>query len=318
MSTPRPHSDPSSTAPNDRPPIWVNGRQRPSFDLRAYGAYSVIATRAALGPALVRVSGSATGLQAKILAGAFAIKTQRLGRAAAYLPTRPGIAATIGSLATLLQETASVVSPSPPPPESLEAYDALWRSRKPPASGRLRGVSLDEVRFDPDLSALRADLPLRPQRPVRPIVVVKEMTEPTPVVPEPPDAPVVLTLAPVATAPLVPAPAPAPEEATLLAIRDLILDADAIVPTTTPAPAAAATVATAAAGAAPTAPIAPPRIKPRKPLPAWTKPVFRHLRQGTAFGLAWVLIVAAMPIGLVKAGIAHLDGRDLRDLVLDE
>jgi hypothetical protein len=278
MSSPRPRPDLSSASSPERPPIWVNGRQRPSFDIRAYGAYSLIVTRAVLGPALTRVSRAAHGVQARLLAGAFPINTERLGRAAAYLPTRARIAATVGGIGVTLKDAADVVLPPPPPVESLAAYDALWRARKVPASGRLRGVDLDAVQSDPDLRALRDDAPLRPTRPVRPVLV-----HPAPPVAVP--EPVAVTEPPVAAG-----TAPEPEQTTLLAIRSMLSD-----PGPEPEPA--------------------PRI--RKPLPAWTRPIRKALRRATAFAIGWGLIVVAMPIGLTKAAIAHFEGRDLRDLVED-
>lgn len=310
MSSPRPRPDPSSASPPDRPPIWVNGQQRPSFDFKAYGAYSLIATRAALGPALNRASNATQGLQARLLAGAFPINTERLGKAAAYLPTRSGIAATVGGIAATLKDAAEVVQPPPPPVESLAAYDALWRARKVPASGRLRGVDLDAVQSDPDLRALRDDAPLRPTRPVRPVLV---HTSPAPT-PEP--VPAAGPLPVVEVEPLITKAAePEPEQATLLAIRSMLSDP---IPEPEPVPLPAPQPQPAPyspASAAKATPPATPRI--RKPLPAWTKPIFGALRRGAAFAIGWGLTVVAMPIGLTKAAIAHFEGRDLRDLVED-
>jgi hypothetical protein len=311
MSSPRPRNDPSSASPPDRPPIWVNGRQRPSFDVKAYGAYSLIATRAALGPALTRASDATQGLQARLLAGAFPINTERLGKVAAYLPTRSGIATTVEGIAVALKDAAEVVQPAPPPVESLAAYDALWRARKVPASGRLRGVDLDAAQSDPDLRALRNDAPLRPTRPVRPVLVHSAPPVSPLVVAEsaaitsPPAAPV---------APTAPQTTAEPEQDPLLAIRsmlsDPVPDPEPIAPSAPPQLVTAATPQPAGAGV----PHAP-RI--RKPLPAWTRPIFRAARRACAFAIGWGLTVVAMPIGLTKAAIAHFEGRDLRDLVED-
>jgi hypothetical protein len=306
MSSPRPRPDLSSASPPERPPIWVNGRQRPSFDVKAYGAYSLIATRAALGPALTRASNATQRLQARLLAGAFPIKTERLGKVAAYLPTRSGIAATVGGIAATLQDAAKVVQPPPPPVESLAAYDALWRARKVPASGRLRGVDIDAAQSDPDLRALRNDAPLRPTRPVRPVLV---HSAPLAAVPEPVAVPAIS----VATSAPTLAPAAA-EQDPLLAIRNMLND-PAPEPETAPAIAPPPLVTGTAPPAVGASVPPPPRI--RRPLPAWTKPIFRALRRAAAFAIGWGLTVVAMPIGLTKAAIAHFEGRDLRDLVED-
>ena len=298
MSTPRPRPDLGSASRPDRPPIWVNGQQRPSFDVKAYGAYSLISTRAVLGPALMRLSASTQGLKVRLLAGAFPVNTERLGRAAAYLPTRGGIAATVGGIAGTLRDAGDVVCPPPPPEESLAAYDTLWRARKATASGRLRGVELDDVRSDPELRALRDDLPRRPTRPVRPILV---HTSPAPTAP---------MAAPPMDPPPIKAPDPEPEQATLLAIRSMLSD-----PGPEPAPQTAAE--TAPDPLAPATAAAPAAPRMRKPLPAWTRPMFGTMRRATAFVIAWGLIVVAMPIGLTKAAIAHFEGRDLRDLIED-
>lgn len=301
MPTPRPRSDPGSASTPDRPPIWVNGQQRPAFNIAAFGAYSLIATRAALGPALLRLSGATRGFQARIAAGAYPVNTAWLGRAADYLPRRDSIAATVGGLALIAGDAAEVVQPTPPPPESLAAYDALWRARKAPTSGRLRGVDLDEAQADPDLHALRNDQPLRPLRPTRPVLVhtapdVASIPSPLVTAPEPTPMPTL---------------EPEPEQATLLAIRNMLSapapepEPDLVHPATPSQRDAASAPRTAAAKAAP------------QPLPAWTKPILAALRRGVAFTLGWALIIGAMPLGLTKAAIAYLEGRDLRDLVED-
>ncbi len=309
MSTPRPRPDLGSPSPPERPPIWVNGKQRPSFDIKAYSVYSLIATRAVLGPALTGLSGSTHGLQARLLAGAYPINTERLGRAASYLPTRSAIAATVGGIADTVKDAAGVVSPPPPPEESLAVYDALWRARKAPASGRLRGVELDDVRSDPDLRALRDDLPLRPTRPIRPVLVHTSAAPAVPV-PVPASVPVAETAPPV-----VKTPEPEPDGATLLAIRSMLTDMAPEPDATHTATAQPQLAAVVGASDAPTAAPATPRV--RKPLPAWTKPLMRGVRRGAAYAMGWSLIVIAMPIGMTKAAIAHLEGRDLRELVED-
>lgn len=314
MSTPRPRLDSGSAAPKDRPPIWINGKQRPSFDLRAYGAYSLIATRAALGPVLACASAAAGGLQARIAAGAYPINTARLGRAADNLPKRPGIAATVGGIAALLGQTGNVVCPPPPAPESLAAYDALWRTRNGSGSGRLRGVDLDEAQSDPELHALRSNLPLRPHRQFRQIVAAQEVSlaglapqTPAPsVTPAPAMAdPALLVMPDRAVTP------PAPEEDTVLAIRSLIAsDVSPAQPAASPP-----TLASLVASSAHPIQGATTDPAPRKHLPAWAKAILHQLQRATAFWLAWGLIVISMPVGLTMAAIAHLEGRDLRDLV---
>ncbi len=306
MPTPRPRPHPGSAPTPDRPPIWVNGQQRPSFNIAAYGAYSLIATRAALGPALLRLSGATRGLQARIAAGAYPVNTARLGRAADYLPRRDSIAATVGGLARIAGDAAEVVQPTPPPPESLAAYDALWRARKAPASGRLRGLDLDEAQADPDLHALRNDQPLRPLRPTRPVLV---STAPVTASPAPASSPVAAP----EPAPI-PTLEPEPELATLLAIRNM-LSAPAPEPGPELVRPPAAPFLSEAVSARPAAATAVPQ--PRKWLPTWTTPIFAALRRGTAFAIGWALIILAMPLGLTRAAIAHLEGRDLRDLVED-
>lgn len=335
MSIPRRRPDLSSDTPPDRPPIWVNGRQRPSFDLRAYGAYSLIATRAALGPALVRFSTATAGLQVRVAGGAYAVNTERLGRAADYLPKRSQISAGIGGVAGLVQDAARIVDPLPAQEESLAAYDALWRSRPVPNSGRLRGVDLDQAQADPGLHALRHDQPLRPRRPVRPTVVSEAAPDVPAVTPDlaPLAKGVRDTLLPVAapaiiapaTAPAASAPFPSPDSDTLLAIRDLMGAAgrdDTVpgdpIPGDPPLHHVDLVRATpTGANMAPPVPVPTHAPRPHRPMPAWAKLVLRHMRHASAFVLAWGLTGLVMPVGLVKAAMAHLEGRDLRDLVQD-
>jgi hypothetical protein len=321
MNPLRTRHDPAPDASPDRPPIWVTGRQRPSFDLRAYGAYSLIATRAALGPGLIRMADRTAKFQGHIAGGAYAIDTTRLGKAAAYLPTRPGIVATIGGVSAILQDAAQVVLPAPAIPESLEAYDALWRSRPVPASGRLRGVDFDKASSDPALDALRQAAPLRPRRMLRDVtpqdpgpqvadvspMALHEAPAPAPVAPAM-VAPELVSSAPMPATPAV------PEDDPLFAIRDIMAQVEPI-ERATPARPKPTVVATASTPPDPATPQKTDRT--RKPLPGWTKPVLRLTHRASVLTLAWTLTAVAMPIGLVKAVLAHLDGRDLRDLVED-
>lgn len=297
----------SSDVTPDRPPIWVNGRQRPAFNWRAYGAYSLIVTRDGLGPVMARVADATAGLQGRISAGAYPINTARLGRAADYLPTRAGIATTIGGVAGVIKAAGQIVIPPPVVPESLEAYDVLWRSRPVPSSGRLRGVDLDQAQSDPALDALRAETPLRPRKPMR-LVVANPTAD---LAPQP--APVLHLAEAPAPAPSPPSPpqVPPPDQDTLFATRDLMQ--------------ASAPVEPGSTTLAPSAPPVPPQTqqsrakgpRSRRPLPGWVKAGLGHLRTATAFVLALSLTLIALPYGLVKAGIAHLEGRDLLDLVED-
>jgi hypothetical protein len=312
MNPLRNKQDPAADPSPDRPPIWVTGRQRPSFDLRAYGAYSLIATRAALGPGLVRLAGRTSKFQDRVASGAFAMNTARFGKAASYLPTRAGIAASIGGLSGLMQDAAAIVVPIPAVPESLAAYDALWRSRPVPASGRLRGVDFDKAQRDPALDALRHDAPLRPRRLLRDVTPPDSLPDPSPLVPTGlHEAPAPAPVAPVVV-PAVTPPAGA-ESDPLFAIRTLMAEAEPVEPISRPKP----TLVPKAAERHDIPQSSAPPDRPRKPLPAWTKPALRLARSTSVVALAWGLTAVAMPIGLVKAGIAHLDGRDLRDLVED-
>lgn len=320
MSVQRPRPDLSSDTTPERPPIWINGRQRPAFNLRAYAAYSLMVTRAGLGPVLMRASGATTAFQRRIAAGAFPVATEKLGRAAQYLPTRSGIGATIGGVAGLISQAGQIVAPPPLVAESLAAYDALWRSRPMPSSGRLRGVDLDRVLSDPELDALRTAHPLRPRRADRQVAETgpHDRDAPFSTRQHPPEkvtdnaVPSVGTLAPASGQPLlVSAENAAPGQDTLLAIRDLI---NAAAPVDAPAVPKAGQPAPQTATAPPQQ---PPTARPRRPLPEWAKTGLRQLARAVAFALAWTLTVLALPYGLVKAAIAHLDGRDLLDLVED-
>ena len=192
---PSPHRGPNSrpTGPNEadptaRPQIWVEGRQQPRFNLRAWAAVSLTMTRRKLAPDMSAGVARIDGFGQTILSGALRPNLAWAGRAEKLIPSHQNVGHWVTAAARLLAAAREIVLPSPQPAEPI-AYPNLIR---------------------PNFTA-------GPARPVRPLRPQSARPAAFAAMPEPPDAtgrlPVSLRH-------------PQPDEPTLRAIRSLIDDTE--------------------------------------------------------------------------------------------
>jgi hypothetical protein len=160
---PRPENESRDATP-ERPPIWVDGRQQPRFDLRAWVRVGEAMARRWLVPHLGATSGHLSVLGGQIVAGRFAVNLSWLGKAERYLPSRQSVGETVIVLALRMSEARLILDPAPQAPEPL-AYPDLIRARKaaqPAASAAIvsppAAAPPQRAEVEPTLSAIRAVL----------------------------------------------------------------------------------------------------------------------------------------------------------------
>ncbi len=147
-----------------QPELWVEGSQKPRFDIKAFALVSLALSREAAGPALIWSAGMTKAGAARIARNRIGPRLGAMGRLGRALPTREGVATGFVGLAGLMVAAADVAVPPPPAPEPEQP---------------------DLFRFAPPIHIPRRAQP-RLQDPVpRPLVVLET---PEPLVVSPSDA----------------------------------------------------------------------------------------------------------------------------------
>lgn len=163
---PRSDRKPQPKSP-DRPPIWVDGRQSPRFNLAAWVSVGQRMTRRWLAPRLDRGAGTLGALAAMIAAGRYALPAHRLGKAGRLVPSRFAVGATVAGLGARLIEARQILAPPTKPasqatPANLIRPDFSQRPIRPVAPdlsdtpAELVRLPRGPIRQDPDLRAVRA------------------------------------------------------------------------------------------------------------------------------------------------------------------
>lgn len=162
-----------------RPPIWVDGRQAPAFDLRAYAEAGMLLTRDAAETALIWLSSEASALSARVERQDWSAVLSRLGRLGRALPGPDRTSAALDRSALHAQAArrllfglpdpveaappATATVPAQPPvtpqrpsrreaaPEPMALADALIAAALEPVA-----APAPEPAPDPDLAAIRA------------------------------------------------------------------------------------------------------------------------------------------------------------------
>ncbi len=159
MARPRPETDPTIV----RTPIWVEGRQRPRFDLRAWARVG-FAMALRLAPLWLDRSAAASGQFGQaIAAGRFGMGWT--GRAGRWLPSRALVSGVILGLAARQAEARLILAPAPEAPEVI-AYPDLIRTAPEPVTNLPPAASLtpEEVALRAIRAVLRDLPPVEPTR----------------------------------------------------------------------------------------------------------------------------------------------------------
>jgi len=282
MSFNRPPSlprDPSASQP--RPTLWVEGSQRPRFDVVAFARVSLVLSRRSARPALDWLAGKMSDAAESVGDNTLGPRLARTGRIGRALPSRGAVAQGLSTMARLLSAAADVALP----PVALAAVAVVPQPAAP------------------------LPLPMPARRAIPRIA--DQSGEARPPTPQP-QRPVQSRPRPEATVPS--AAAPDFDSKTLTAIRALI---DEMHQTTPVAPHRAAVPARPTVVALPLTgralltghvPLQPP--EPEVPT------LSRRLRSAAhtllVAAIGWGATLLASPVGAVKAALIHLNGSDLR------
>lgn len=95
----------------DRPKIWAEGGQRPPFDLRALGRASLHQSRSAVAPLLAWTARATRRGSERVRDGKGRIPSDKLGRAARFVPSHLRVAAWIKNSATVLAHASANADP---------------------------------------------------------------------------------------------------------------------------------------------------------------------------------------------------------------
>lgn len=96
---------------DERPRIWVEGRQRPPFDFRALARVSLFFARNAAAFVYSALARWGRRLALKVRDGAGRIPAAKLGRVAPYVPSHLRVAMWIRNLAAILAHASATADP---------------------------------------------------------------------------------------------------------------------------------------------------------------------------------------------------------------
>lgn len=108
-----PQRNKSASPDPSRPKIWVEGRQQPPFDPRAWARVSLLLTRRALAPVLSRAATATDAFGQRVRSGALRPNLAWLGRAARFVPSHLTVGSLIIGTAALIATARETVDPTP-------------------------------------------------------------------------------------------------------------------------------------------------------------------------------------------------------------
>ena len=88
-----------ATPDAERPKIWIDGRQRPRFNLRAFGATSLGMARRGLLPEMVEAEARLAAFGQRVMAGEVSVRLDWAGRAGRVLPSHQRVGGWMSGLA---------------------------------------------------------------------------------------------------------------------------------------------------------------------------------------------------------------------------
>lgn len=280
-----------------RPSIWAEGRQNPPFEARAFALASVQMARLSLAGLLARSGAAGQGLGASVASGRWRLPPERWGRTGRYLPSVEATGAAISFAAEVLAEAGKAVSAAS---EEVEAHQISLPPRMEAQAAPSRAI----IAARSDASPVR---PARPQPSAGPIA--RPVPKPTPVIAANDDLAavrLVIANAEIANAEIGPAQYPLDQR------KPAESQPNAFSSIAAPPPPANAPI-TASKYAALLSKTGAAALTGFKSLPIKRDWLVKAL----AYPLGYGLLVAAVPVGMVRATLAHLNGQDLRKLVAE-
>lgn len=158
-----------SATPMSRPQIWIDGQQRPRFNVAAYAATSLGMAKRDLAPEIADAAQRLDQFAQRVLAGQVRVNTTRLGRLERLVPSHRRVGSWVLALARALHGALAVLNPAAAPPDAL-AYPDLTRRRPTAAPNPMRPNAVAPVpvpqilpTVEPTLHAIRSILHTAPQ-----------------------------------------------------------------------------------------------------------------------------------------------------------
>jgi hypothetical protein len=151
--------DPLPTAGNGpRPRIWVDGRQRPRFDLGAFARTSLGMAKRDLAPEMAEATQRLTRFGQQVRLGEVRLTVVWAGRAARLIPSHARVGGWLLALSALIGGAHDLLVPPAPPDEAL-AYPDLARTMPAPAP---MAPAAAKASLEPTLHAIRSAISQTP------------------------------------------------------------------------------------------------------------------------------------------------------------
>ena len=173
----------NTAASAERPAIWIDGRQQPKFDLRAWAGVGHDMARRWLVPHLETTSARLSVWGGQIAAGRYRDAIDRLGRVERVLPSRHLVGAAVAGLAARVADARLILDPVSEPsapdayPDMIRMPDAAKSSTTSETISPPPAPAPRDANEEPTLSAIRAVLrglpaeePARAQPVTKPVI----------------------------------------------------------------------------------------------------------------------------------------------------
>ena len=149
------------TNPVPRPQIWVDGHQRPRFNVRAFAAVSLAIARRDLAPEIADAVLRLDQFGHSVARGERRFPVAWAGRAARVVPGHQRVGGWILGLAALFQGAHDLLSPIPEP---ALAYPNLGPTPHPPKAplAKIAAIVPRHPRSEPTLHAIRSAIQASP------------------------------------------------------------------------------------------------------------------------------------------------------------
>ena len=156
-----------ATQSAERPKIWIEGRQRPRFDLKAYAATAYGMAKRDLPPEMLDAEGHLRGFGQRVVNGDLRPKLAWAGRLQRAVPSHQRVGGWLLGLADLIADSRALLVPVESAdaelayPNLIRGQQALSPLRPRPVAG-LRVVKSQKPAVEPTLHAIRSAIGTTP------------------------------------------------------------------------------------------------------------------------------------------------------------
>lgn len=143
-----------------RPRIWVEGRQRPRFNLGAHARVSLALAKRDLAPEIVDAADRLSRFGDRLRRGEVRANVAWAGRAGQFLPSAARVATGVLGLSALFRTAHDLLNPVEPADTPIAYPNLIQRSAEPAPRVVLRVV--EPTRIEPTLHAIRSAIQSNP------------------------------------------------------------------------------------------------------------------------------------------------------------